>query len=64
MFANQRIEDEIWEFRTKFNQTCYRLFAFWGLSRGIGCGCYLYIWFYYESGFNPPKVKLNEMINH
>lgn len=23
------MQDEIWEFRTKFNKTYYRLFAFW-----------------------------------
>jgi len=25
----KKIQDEIWEFRTKFNKTYYRLFAFW-----------------------------------
>jgi len=25
----KKLHDEIWEFRTKFNKTCYRLFAFW-----------------------------------
>jgi phage-related protein len=25
----KKLQDEIWEFRTKFNKTCYRLFAFW-----------------------------------
>ena len=25
----KKLQDEIWEFRTKFNKTYYRLFAFW-----------------------------------
>ncbi|MCU7695585.1 type II toxin-antitoxin system RelE/ParE family toxin [Haoranjiania flava] len=25
----KKLQDEIWEFRTKFNKTHYRLFAFW-----------------------------------
>ena len=25
----KKLEDEIWEFRTKYNKTYYRLFAFW-----------------------------------
>ena len=25
----KKLEGEIWEFRTLFNKTCYRLFAFW-----------------------------------
>lgn len=25
----KKLEDEIWEFRTKFSKTYYRLFAFW-----------------------------------
>ena len=25
----KRIQDEIWEFRTNYNKTYYRLFAFW-----------------------------------
>ena len=25
----KKLQDEIWEFRTKYNQTYYRLFAFW-----------------------------------
>jgi phage-related protein len=25
----KKIDDEIWEFRTKYNKTYYRLFAFW-----------------------------------
>ena len=25
----KKLQDEIWEFRTKFNRTYYRLFAFW-----------------------------------
>ncbi|MEA4840668.1 MAG: type II toxin-antitoxin system RelE/ParE family toxin [Bacteroidales bacterium] len=29
----KKLQDEIWEFRTKYNQTCYRLFAFWDKSK-------------------------------
>lgn len=25
----KKLQDEIWEFRTKYNKTYYRLFAFW-----------------------------------
>jgi uncharacterized protein (TIGR01639 family) len=25
----KKLQNEIWEFRIKFNKTCYRLFAFW-----------------------------------
>ena len=25
----KKLQDEIWEFRTKYNKTHYRLFAFW-----------------------------------
>ena len=25
----KKLQDEIWEFRTKFNKTYYRLFSFW-----------------------------------
>jgi len=25
----KKLQDEVWEFRTKFNKTYYRLFAFW-----------------------------------
>jgi len=25
----KKLQDDIWEFRTKFNKTYYRLFAFW-----------------------------------
>ena len=25
----KKLTDEIWEFRTLYNKTCYRLFAFW-----------------------------------
>ena len=28
----KKLQDEIWEFRTKFNNTYYRLFAFWDKS--------------------------------
>ena len=28
----KKLQDEIWEFRTKYNKTCYRLFAFWDKS--------------------------------
>ena len=28
----KKFQDEIWEFRTKFNNTYYRLFAFWDKS--------------------------------
>ncbi len=30
----KKLTDEIWEFRTLYNQTCYRLFAFWGKGGG------------------------------
>lgn len=26
----KKLQDEIWEFRTKYNKAYYRLFAFWG----------------------------------
>lgn len=26
----KKLQDEIWEFRTKYNKSHYRLFAFWG----------------------------------
>ena len=25
----KKLQDDIWEFRTLYNKTCYRLFAFW-----------------------------------
>ncbi|MFP4555561.1 MAG: type II toxin-antitoxin system RelE/ParE family toxin [Bacteroidales bacterium] len=28
----KKLEDEIWEFRTKYNRKYYRLFAFWDKS--------------------------------
>jgi phage-related protein len=28
----KKLQGEIWEFRTKFNKNCYRLFAFWDKS--------------------------------
>lgn len=28
----KKLQDEIWEFRTKFSKTYYRLFAFWDKS--------------------------------
>lgn len=28
----KKLQDEIWEFRTKYNKTYYRLFAFWDKS--------------------------------
>ncbi|GHT36960.1 toxin RelE [Bacteroidia bacterium] len=28
----KKLQDEIWEFRTLYNKTCYRLFAFWDKS--------------------------------
>ena len=31
----KKIQDEIWEFRTIFNKTYYRLFAFWDKSDKI-----------------------------
>ena len=31
----KKLQDEIWEFRTKFNKTYYRLFAFWDKSDKI-----------------------------
>ncbi|MCL2328024.1 MAG: type II toxin-antitoxin system RelE/ParE family toxin [Bacteroidetes bacterium] len=31
----KKLQDEIWEFRTKFNKTYYRLFAFWDKSDTI-----------------------------
>lgn len=32
----KKLQDEIWEFRTKFNKTYYRLFAFLGQNRRRG----------------------------
>ena len=29
----KKLQDEIWEFRTIYNQTYYRLFAFWDKSK-------------------------------
>jgi phage-related protein len=29
----KKLNNEIWEFRTLYNQTCYRLFAFWDKSK-------------------------------
>ena len=31
----KKLQDEIWEFRTKFNKTYYRLFAFWDKTGNI-----------------------------
>ena len=31
----KKLQDEIWEFRTKFNRAYYRLFAFWDKSDKI-----------------------------
>jgi len=31
----KKLQDEIWEFRTKFNRTYYRLFAFWDKTSKI-----------------------------
>jgi len=31
----KKLQDEIWEFRTKFKKTYYRLFAFWDKSDKI-----------------------------
>ena len=31
----KKLQDEIWEFRTKFNKTYYRLFAFWDKTNKI-----------------------------
>jgi phage-related protein len=31
----KKLQDEIWEFRTLYNKTCYRLFAFWDKSNKI-----------------------------
>jgi uncharacterized protein (TIGR01639 family) len=31
----KKLQDEIWEFRTLYNKTCYRLFAFWDKSSKI-----------------------------
>jgi phage-related protein len=31
----KKLQDEIWEFRTKFNKTYFRLFAFWDKSDTI-----------------------------
>ena len=31
----KKLQDEIWEFRTKFNKTYFRLFAFWDKSDKI-----------------------------
>ncbi|MCZ2101260.1 MAG: type II toxin-antitoxin system RelE/ParE family toxin [Chitinophagales bacterium] len=28
----KKLQDEIWEFKTKYNKTYYRLFAFWDKS--------------------------------
>lgn len=30
----KKLQDEIWEFRTKYNKTYYRLFAFWDKTDG------------------------------
>ena len=32
----KKLQDEIWEFRTKFNKTYYRLFAFWDKTDKTG----------------------------
>ncbi|HQI41938.1 MAG: addiction module toxin RelE [Ignavibacteriales bacterium UTCHB2] len=29
----KKLQDKIWEFRTKFNKTYYRLFAFWDKTK-------------------------------
>lgn len=29
----KKLQDDIWEFRTKFNKTYYRLFAFWDKTK-------------------------------
>jgi len=31
----KKLQDEIWEFRTKYNKTYYRLFAFWDKTDNI-----------------------------
>jgi uncharacterized protein (TIGR01639 family) len=31
----KKLQDKIWEFRTSYGKTCYRLFAFWDKSDKI-----------------------------
>lgn len=30
----KKLTDDVWEFRTLYNQTCYRMFAFWDKRNG------------------------------
>ena len=51
----KKLQDEIWEFRTKYNKSYYRLFAFWDKNWQRGYDCNFNSWFDKESRQNTKR---------
>lgn len=45
----KKLNNEIWEFRTLYKKTKYRLFAFWDKTRKVETICNCYTWNHKEN---------------